>query len=577
MRMRFEFSKIAALFVLACPSGAQAAVEIRGIEGDLLTNALAHLQIDDESCDAPAWRVRRLYQEAEAEIRLAMQAYGYYSAEVDTEFVADEPCWSVVLTVDPGPVVRIRRVDVEVTGPGREAEIFQELAGREPWTIGDALRHADYDAYKQAFTATASRQGYFDGRFTTNRIDVYPDELAADITLAFDTGTRYRFGAVTFDQDVLRPQLAAGYIDFAVGAPYEDERISRLYEALLTTGFFNSVDIRTTPRGDPHFDVPVEIRMTAARHRSYTAGIGFGTDVGPKVRAGYLNRRLNSKGHQFEIRGSYSSVIAEAGISYRLPLNDPRNNWLNFDTGYKREDTVSSYSETYKIGAKRFRQQTDYWLRTLFIDYGVERFVIGTDIDKVTLLVPGISWEHTLKGGPPRPMKGAKAILSLSGAWDGLLSDTSFAQVHAFGKIIQPAWSGARMIGRAELGATAKDEFSSLPASVRFFAGGDVSVRGYEFKSLGPKDENGFVTGGAHLAVFSFEFDQAVAENWSVAAFVDAGNAFNSFDELNFEVGVGAGVRWYSVLGPIRVDFAVPLADDAPDDWRVHITLGPDL
>ena len=117
----------------------------------------------------------------------------------------------------------------------------------------------------------------------------------------------------------------------------------------------------------------------------------------------------------------------------------------------------------------------------------------------------------------------------------------------------------------------------NLPASVRFFAGGDVSVRGYEYKSLGPTDELGLVVGGTHLAVFSYEIDQLVRENWSVAAFVDAGNAFNDFDDVNFEVGVGVGVRWFSVVGPIRVDFAVPLADDAPDDWRIHITLGPDL
>jgi len=150
-------------------------------------------------------------------------------------------------------------------------------------------------------------------------------------------------------------------------------------------------------------------------------------------------------------------------------------------------------------------------------------------------------------------------------------------QLRAFGKFVHKLWPGARALARAELGYTLKSEFDDLPASVRFFAGGDTSVRGYEFKSLGPTDELGLVIGGTHLAVFSYEVDQLIRENWAVAAFVDAGNAFSSFSDMNLEAGVGIGVRWFSLLGPIRFDIAVPLADDAPDDWRIHITLGPDL
>ncbi len=568
---------VAALAPAATAAGATPEIVVTGVNDTLRANVLAHLQIDNETCDAPSWRVRRLYREAEKDAQTALQAFGYYSARVRKEFVTGEECWSVNLKIEPGEPVVIRDVDVRVIGEGEELSDFRKLVDDVPLQSGQALNHGEYDAFKRRFTAVADRFGFFDGRFVFSRIDVYPEKYAADIVIAYDTGVRYTFGEVMIDQDVVDPRLAQGYIDFETGDPYDSNVITRLYQDILGTGYFLGVDIRTTPRGDPDHDVPVLVKMSAAKHKTYTGGVGFGTDVGLKLRAGFLHRRLNDRGHQFEIDGKWSSVIAEAGMAYRLPLNDPRNNWLNLDTGFKREDNASASSETWKIGAKLFRRQTINWLRTYLLDYGYEDWLVGLDEGTSRLLVPGISWEHTMESGPPRPLDGFSARLSISGASDKLVSDTSFIQVRAFGKFVHKLWPGARGLGRAELGGTIKDEFDELPASARFFAGGDVSVRGYEFKSLGPTDELGFVIGGSHLAVFSYEIDQLFRENWAVAAFVDAGNAFNDLDDLNFEVGVGIGIRWFSLLGPIRLDLAVPLADDAPDDWRVHITLGPDL
>jgi translocation and assembly module TamA len=112
---------------------------------------------------------------------------------------------------------------------------------------------------------------------------------------------------------------------------------------------------------------------------------------------------------------------------------------------------------------------------------------------------------------------------------------------------------------------------------VRFFAGGDVSVRGYAYNSLGPTDPLGAVIGGSNLLVGSVEIDQQIAGNWAIAAFVDSGNAYDKIKDFDPATGVGAGIRWFSPLGPIRIDIAVPLEKDAPDDYRLHITLGPDL
>lgn len=581
LNSRRPLAALALLVAAAVPAGYAAAerpqIVITGVDGEVRDNVLAHLQIDDESCEAPSWRVRRLYLSADRQAQEAMQAFGYYDARIEKKFEAGDECWTVRFSIDPGRPVEIRAVEVRVEGDGENTREFDDLVRDIPIVAGDLLDHSKYEAFKRRFSAVADRLGFFDAQFVTSRIDVYPEELVVDVTLIFDTGTRYAFGEVTFDQNVVRPELAQGYIDFEPGQPYDSRRITKLYEALLTTGYFYGVDIRTTPNGEPDYDVAVAIRMNAAKFRSYTGGVGFGTDTGIKFRAGFHHRRLNRKGHQLEINGSWSDVIAEAGASYQLPLNDPRNNWLSFSVGYKREDNTSADSEIWKIGARVFRRPTENWLRTYFVDFEFEDFAVGVDDGDSQLLIPGVSWEHTMKSGPPRPLSGVKASLEIRGAAEPVFSDTSFLQIHAFGKFVHALWPGARGLGRAELGYTLKSEFDDLPASIRYFAGGDVSVRGYDYKSLGPTDELGLVVGGSHLAVFSYEVDQLIRENWAIAAFVDAGNAFDDFDNLDLKAGVGAGIRWFSLLGPIRIDFAVPLADDAEDSWRVHISLGPDL
>jgi translocation and assembly module TamA len=572
------FSALLGCVVMFCsPNNAAATVLIEGVEDDLLANVLAHVSIDDETCDAPDWRVRRVYKEADAEIATALEAFGHYSSEINKTLTVEDDCWVATFAIDPGPVVTLRTVGVRFDG--EDTELFRDIVKNVPLQTDQVLNHAEYEAYKNRFVTRANQWGYFSGQFTESRIDVYPDLLVADITLAYDPGRRYKFGDLRITQEVVSEKLADGYIDFAVGQPYDASRISRLYEALLGSGYFSGVDIRTTPRGEPDFDVPVTIRLDAAKHRSYNGGVGFATDTGPKVRIGYINRLRNDKGHQLELNASFSPVITEIGASYKFPLKNPRKAWLNVDTGFKSEDTDTVTSEIYKIGLKRFNRRTESWLETWFLDYSLENYEVGvTDDGRSRLLTPGISWAHTPIAGPPRPMRGFRANLRLSAAADVMLSDTSFIQAHAFGKIIRPLWSSARVIGRAEFGATLRENFVNLPASVRFFAGGDQSVRGYEYQSLGPKDPFGAVVGGGYLAVFSVELDQRVRDNWSVAVFVDTGNAFDNFDnDVSLETGVGAGIRWYSPLGPIRFDVAVPLASDAEDSYRIHITLGPDL
>ena len=507
----------------------------------------------------------------------ALQTRGYYAPTIESDLDRDGDCWRVGFVIDVGDAVRIRNVDIRLEGLAANDRKLAERLRKHPFEPGRRLRHAEYERHKKAIAELARGRGYFDGYFTERRIDVFPAERAADITLVFDAGRRYRFGDVTFVQDMLSDALVQRFVNFPPETYYESAKVTELYEDFYAAEYFATVEITANPRGEPFFDVPLVIELTPAKPQSYTFGVGFATDTGLKLRADYVHRRLNPRGHQLEVNTIFSPVISEVGTSYRLPLKRPREEWLNFDTGYRYENTASNRSQIFKVGAKRIKRRARNWIETQFVDVSVEDFEIADEDGLSTLVIPGISWAHRRASAPRRPDKGHHASLRISGATKDVLSDATFLQTEAIGKAIRPLWEGGRVLARVDVGYTLKQDFDDLPASVRYFAGGDNSVRGYDYKSLGPTNEDGDVVGGTHRLVGSVELDQRVFGNWSIAAFVDAGNAFDDFAGIDAKVGVGAGVRWYSPLGPIRVDIAVPLADDAEDNFRFHISLGPDL
>jgi translocation and assembly module TamA len=205
----------------------------------------------------------------------------------------------------------------------------------------------------------------------------------------------------------------------------------------------------------------------------------------------------------------------------------------------------------------------------------VEDFEVAGQIGRSRLLMPGMNWVRIEADNNIRPARGSRLELDVRGANDTLGSDTTFLQVIAKGKWIWSPTMRSRVLLRGDAGVTDEHSFDELPPSVRFFAGGDNSVRGYDFKELGPVDAAGKVVGGSSLAVASIEYEHSVRERWSIAAFVDSGNAFEG-SEFETKTGIGMGTRWQSPLGPIRLDLAHPLHD--PDtNWRLHISLGPDL
>ncbi len=573
--MRVGSRGTAAVIAMALAHVAAATLEVTGVEGPIAANVLAYLDLDEEPCEAPRWRVEQLYRAAPSRVAEALQAFGYYEPRITPELTFDDACWHAQFAIALGEPVRIRTLAVTLSGEAESDPPFQTALAEVELAVGAALDHGAYERLKRRWADLARERGYADAQFTTSRIDVYPDQRAADIELTFASGPRYTFGRTDLEQDTLTERLVSSFITFREGEPYDARRLTELYASLADSGYFRTIDVRPLGADPATRSIPVAVTLTSAARMQTSYGVGFSTDTGPRFRFGRNNQRFNERGHQFGINSQLSPVVSEVTANYRMPINDSRAEWLNFDVGVEREDTDTAESKRLELGARRLHERRGNWTRTELLSLRVEDFAVAEQQSRARLLMPGVDWTRIRADNEIRPTFGSKLSLEVRAAHDSLVSDTTFVQTIAQGKWIWSLPSGQRFIVRGHVGATAEREFEELPASVRFFAGGDNSVRGYDFDTLGPVDADGNVIGGSSLATGSFEFEQPLRARWSLAFFVDAGNAFEG-SRIDAKTGAGIGGRWQSPLGPIRIDLARPVRDDT-DDWRFHVSLGPDL
>ncbi len=568
------------LAFLASPLGAaRLKVEVDGVKRDLERNIRSVLSLEkldrDEMTEE---RIRRLHAGAQGEIEEALQPYGYYRPVVRAELRQEGDQWIARYDVDAGPPVKVASVDLRIAGAGADDPRFRELAARFPMKKGDVLFHPDYEQGKHALEDLAAEEGYLDAAFQANQVRVDLQRYRADVVLHYDTGPRYRFGEVRFNQDVLDPALLTGYVNFKRGEPLDVNKVLELQNALSDSPYWSRVEVVTRQDQRQGLEVPIDVDLVPSKTMRFSGGIGYGTDTGARASGAWELRRLNRRGHRAEAEVRGSQIEQALKLSYYIPGAYPRTDVLSFNTVYQREDTDTSFSETGLVGAQLTKSR-GHWREAYSLNYQREDFEVGLDQGISNLLVPGASLERVEADDRIFTTNGYRARLSLQGAEGSLLSDSSFLQGHLEGKVIRTLGERNRIIGRAELGYTATDEFRELPPTFRFFAGGDRSVRGFAYQSLGREDEAGNVIGGESLMVGSLEYELWFPEMWGqklgAALFYDTGSASQSFGGV-LARGAGVGVRWRSPIGPIRADLAWALSEEGRP-MRFHLTIGPDL
>jgi translocation and assembly module TamA len=386
-------------------------------------------------------------------------------------------------------------------------------------------------------------------------------------------GTRFAFGDIEVIGDALDRRLVDAYIPFHPGDPFDAAKVALLRHNLADSGYFRRTVVSADNDAAVDHRIPIRIELVPRQPPwTYSVGAGYETDTGARIRVDAENNLLTSSGH----RASAKSVFSEGGTSldlaYKIPHNSPVDDWFVFDAGIAHLDTDTSTSDIQRVGV-RHTYPVGTWVAINFADLTHEDFKIADTYGHSRLMLFGSTLGRISPNQPSRPTEGYRLDATVRGASTALGSDTDFIQLKLMGKTIFGLTDNLRAIVRGDAGWTWKDEFSELPPTVRFFAGGDTSIRGYDYQSIGP-EQDGNVIGGRYLLTGSLEFDYRILPNWSIATFVDSGSAYDHLPQ--FFTGVGGGVVWQSAVGPIRVYLGHPL-DHATVEWRLHIIIGPDL
>ncbi|AUY32348.1 autotransporter assembly complex family protein [Pseudomonas sp. PONIH3] len=525
--------------------------------------------------------LQRFSRGAEEQARKAAQALGYYQARVETEVKApaekDKPP-QLIIQVEPGEPIRLRNVTVRIEGPASELRVFR-IPDSKALRPGEQLNHGTYEDAKRLIQNQASRYGFFAGRFERQRLAVDPQAGVADIELVYQSGPRYRLGEVSFGGDApLDNDLLQRMVGFKPGTPYDSELIAELNNDLQSSGYFDSVRVDAAPTAAVGEDIPVDVHLDTRKPRTLGLGLGFSTDVGPRGKANWTRHWVNPQGHSYGWETELSAPRQNVGLWYDIPLDPPLTDKLRFAGGYQNEEIsgTDTLSKLLTVGPEWHSKLPSGWQRVISLKYQREEYRLGDDSGLSNLLMPGVSFSYLRSDNRIDPHNGYRLQFDLQAAKEGLGSDTNLIHGNVLLKGLTTLGQNHRFLGRVQFGGSATNGYQqNIPPSLRFFAGGDQSVRGYDYQSLSPKNNQGDRIGGRYLVAGSAEYQYSIAEKWRLATFIDQGNSFNSLELPSLKTGVGIGVRWVSPVGPLRLDLARALDDDG--GFRLHFSMGPEL
>jgi len=509
-------------------------------------------------------------------VKELIEPYGYFYSTVTTRL--EQPAsdyFRLIIEIDAGSPLLISRLNLEISGAGSDHPELLSLANQFPLQIDDVLRQDLYEEGKASLRQKAAALGYLDATFSVHIIEVHLQERRAEIDLEFTTGEQYHFGATHYvDRAGYPERFLKRFLSYSRGDVFSYSLLGKTQVNLTDADLFRSVSVQALPQNPENNMVPVEIELLPLPRHLLRPGIGYGTDTGGRISLNY--RHLNLWGAAHELFGQM--LIAQwhqqLETTYIIPDRRRLDSLTLLTIGTKRED-VDTYSRREVFAEAEYRRSFGRRYKgSLFVRMTSERSRIADNDKRTQLVLQGFRLGWQKLDQPLTPERGSKVQLEVQGADENWLSDTSLLQLSVDAATLIPLQQRLFVFIRLRGGTTwHRNEFNTLPVSLRYFAGGDRSVRGFKFNSLGPVNAEGEVIGGKHLLVGSVELEKRFLQKWGGAIFYDVGNAFDSFNDYQLKQGAGVGLRYFTRIGAIRLDLARQLGEK-DNHYRLHFSLG---
>jgi translocation and assembly module TamA len=553
------------------------AVVVEGIEGDMLASVRASIELTKyEDRDCSPIEIRRLFESADEQIHSALEPFGYYGAEATGKLERPEPSqYRATFRVKPGEPVIVRKERVVIGGDATQLESIKAALEHFQPKQGERLDHAAYERSKQEIATALANEGYVRAQLVQHRVEVVRAANSAEIDLEWNPGERHRFGPVHYSDVQFPDSFLQRYTPWRPGEFYSIDKLLELQQALVDADYFAAVAVSPDLEHAKDGIVPIDVALVRAKRTVYTASVYVSTDTGPGGKVGFERRWLNSRGHKLSADAQYSTRLEDYRVQYRIPKPGRPNRNYTLGVGYRDEETDSSTSRMARAAATEVTDRWKGFTRTLGLQYLNGDFEIAKEQHSTSLLYAEGLLTRKKADDLYFPLSGYQLLYGLRVGAEQVASDTSFVQARAEAKWLKKVRDHDRVILRGMLGGMIVDDFDALPPELRFFAGGDRSIRGFDYQQIGDLDPKGEVIGGEYQVIASAEYEHYFMDKWGVAAFVDAGDAFTNQYDTN--VGAGIGLRWKSPVGLVRLEVARPVVSDFDHSWRIHLVIGPDL
>lgn len=552
---------------------------VEGVDGDARKNVLEALTlppglVQDGKADR-LW-LERFTRRAERKAALALEPFGYYNAEVAVQVdPPEEDGRRLLVKIKPGPPAVVFEVSVTVTGSGASEATLAALAADFPLRKGSVLVHPLYEKAKQALKSRAEELGYLDAAYGVHEIRLDEAGLSAVITLVLETGEKYFFsrvdieGAPDYPDDFLRR-----YLTFRPGEAFSYTQMAASQLQLNNSERFRQVTVRADKEQTREGKVPVRVLLTPAPRITLRPGIGYGTDTGARFALRYRDLNMLHRGHELDSHLYISQRLQGLATSYIVPDGRDIRTFTSAQINLQQEEITTYDSRIIAMELARTHSFTAQRQGSVYIKLQHEEFTIGRQEATSRYVLPGVRFSDNRYDNLIRPERGFRYALDLRGTHQALGSTTRLLQlIGEASHILSLPWR-LSLLTSAKAGFTVfTDEFSDLPPSLRFFAGGDQSVRGYAYQSLGPRDAQGNVEGGKHLFSGCVELQRDILEDWAVSVFYNAGNAFDTFSQLTLFQAAGAGLHYHTPVGVLNLYVARQIRVEDPE-FRFHLTVG---
>jgi translocation and assembly module TamA len=574
---------IAATVSLAVSFPARAAAPSLSYEVELQAPQ-AYRLILESNLDLMRWRdnprvdaeqLRRLIGRAEANVRTIMETLGHYAPQVSVSLDETGVTPRVKIGVAPGKPVEVGRVHLEFRGA-----ISQSLDTEEPrvdtlrenWSLqtGEVFRHAAWEDAKRSTLRSLVARRYPRARIVSSRATVDPAAREAALELVIDSGPVYRFGALSIEGLTRYPaSIIENLNPVKPGNVYSQEALFSLQSVLQDTGYFDSVTVEVDTANAAPDRLPVKVTVIEKKTRRLGFGIGVSTDTGVRGQVEYEDSNFFGGGQRLTLglKAHAKEQKATASLAFPVRADGTRD---SIATEYAQTDIQGERTEKFGLGLRRA------WVSGRIehiagLDFKTETLRLsGAEPENSHTLVPNYAWTWRAIDSPVMPQRGHILRLQIGAASEALLSTQDFVRGYGKWNGFFPVGSSSTLVLRAEVGALLSDLRDGIPSDYLFRTGGDQSVRGYAYQSLGVQ-EGAAITGGRVLGVASAEFVRWLTPKWGAAVFYDAGDAADSWREFSAKHGYGVGARWRSPVGPVSLDIAY--GQDV-GKLRLHFSLG---